>query len=785
MFAYPAKITVLALTLWLAMPLLTDSPTQAAQSASPAEEERWTINMREADIRDFVEQVAGISGQTLILDPRIKGQVSVISQAPLSLTEVYQLFLSVMSTHGYSVLTEGEQARIVPNAEAKTENNADSTLTGADALETRLLQVQQTPVAELIPLIRPLLPQYAHLAAVASSNALIISDRRGNIERIQGIIHQLDRASDNDYSIYDMRNGWVQDAAAALNASLKQGQAQGTSNTQVIADGRSNRLIFLGPPQARERLLKLAQSLDTPSSRSANSRVIRLRNGDAKSMAITLGQISENLKTAAGSDTGGKSQPLIIRADESLNALVLLAEPDMLMLLEDLVRQLDVPRAQVLVEAAIVEISGDISDALGVQWAIGAGGNALGGVNFNNTGLSVGTLLGAIKTGVPPTSLPDGAIVGVGNDNFGALITALSANSNSNLLSTPSLLTLDNQKAEILVGQNVPFQTGSYTTGAAGANNPFTTIERQDVGVSLKVTPHINEGATLRLEIEQEISSIAPAVSRESQAVDLVTNKRRIKSTVLADNGQVIVLGGLIQDDVIQSDSKVPLLGDIPLLGGLFRSSKEVKVKRNLMVFIRPSVVRDAAGLHNLSQQKYQDIRVLGGAEQGLSPLPINPQQLFDRGAAAPELDLRSSPGGAQAYPAPSHTLLEKPKIVDPATLGNGRGGDEPPPARPAPPSAPVVAKVPAAPSTAPVPRPTNPAQRYSIELLNGSNEAYMQALLKQHPNQPLQLAREQRDGQPWFRILYGNYPDQPLAERVLRTVPAALPQRRAKVVPL
>jgi len=786
MFAYPAKITVLALALLLAVPLLTSAPTQAAQSVNPAEEERWTINMRDADIRDFVEQVAGISGQTLILDPRIKGQVSVISQAPLNLTEVYQLFLSVMSTHGYSVLTEGDQARIVPNAEAKTENNADSTLTGADALETRLLQVQQTPVAELIPLIRPLLPQYAHLAAVASSNALIISDRRGNIERIQGIINQLDRASDNDYSIYDMRHGWVQDAAVALNASLKQGQAQGTSNTQVIADGRSNRLIFLGPPQARERLLKLAQSLDTPTSRSANSRVIRLRNGDAKSMAITLGEISENLKTATNSEAGGKSQPLIIRADESLNALVLLAEPELVTLLEDIVRQLDVPRAQVLVEAAIVEISGDISDALGVQWAIGAGGNALGGVNFNNTGLSVGTLLGAIKTGVPPTSLPDGAIVGVGNDNFGALITALSANSNSNLLSTPSLLTLDNQKAEILVGQNVPFQTGSYTTGAAGANNPFTTIERQDVGVSLKVTPHINEGATLRLEIEQEISSIAPAVSRESQAVDLVTNKRKIKSTVLADNGQVIVLGGLIQDDVIQSDSKVPLLGDIPLLGGLFRSSKEVKVKRNLMVFIRPSVVRDAAGLHNLSQQKYQDIRVLGGAEQGLSPLPINPQQLFDRGAsAAPELDLRPTPNAVQAYPAPSHTLLEKPKIVDPATLGNGRGGDEPPPARPAPPSASVVAKVPAAPSTAPVPRPTSPAQRYSIELLNGSNEAYMQALLKQHPNQPLHLAREQRDGQPWFRILYGNYPDQPLAERVLRTVPAALPQRRAKVVPL
>lgn len=778
MFAYPSKFLCLPLALLLALLLGTSTPVNAGQSDSPAEEERWTINMRDADIRDFVEQVAGISGQTLILDPRIKGKVSVISQTPLTLTEVYQLFLSVMSTHGYSVLTEGDQARIVPNTEAKTANSAEANLSGPDALETRLLQIQQTPVAELIPLIRPLLPAYAHLAAVVSSNALIISDRRGNIERIQGIINQLDRASENDYSVYDMRNGWVQDAAVALNASLKQGQAQGASNTQVIADGRTNRLIFLGPAQARERLLKLAQSLDTPTSRSANTRVIRLRNGDAKSMAITLGEISENLKTATGSDTSGKPLQLMIRADESINALVLLAEPDTVTLLEDIVRQLDVPRAQVLVEAAIVEMSGDISDALGVQWAIsGGGGNAVGGVNFTNTGLSVGTLLGAIKTGATPTSLPDGAIVGVGNDDFGALITALSANSNSNLLSTPSLLTLDNQKAEILVGQNVPFQTGSYTTGAAGASNPFTTIERQDIGVSLKVTPHINEGATLRLEIEQEISSIAPAVSRDSQAVDLVTNKRKIKSTILADNGQVIVLGGLIQDDVTHSDSKVPLLGDIPLLGGLFRSSKDIKIKRNLMVFIRPSVVRDAAGLHNLSQQKYQDIRVLSGANEDHNPLPLNPQRLFDSGApSTPELDLRPA---AQPYAAPSHTLLEKPKIVDPVSLGNGRGGEDSRPLRPTPPSAATP------PAPVQVAQPATPAQRYSIELLHGNNAAYMQALLKQHPKQPLHLAHEQRDGQPWFRMLYGNYPSSSLAERVLPTLPAALPQRRAKVVPL
>lgn len=746
----------------------------SAASAEEAEE-RWTINMRDADIHGFIEQIANISGQTLILDPRIKGQVSVISQAPLNLTEVYQLFLSVMATHGYSVLTEGDQARIVPNADAKTENSDNGNLTGPDALETRLLQVQHAPVSELIPLIRPLVPQYAHLAAVASANALIISDRRANIERVQDLINQLDRASASDYSVYDMRHGWVQDIVQALQASLNHGAAGNAGSAQVLADSRSNRLIFLGTPQARARLLKLAQSLDTPASRSANTRVIRLRHGDAKSLATTLSEVSAGLKPAGGSETGG--QPLLIRADEDLNALVLLAEPTTVSLLEDIVRQLDVPRAQVLVEAAIVEMSGDISDALGVQWAIDGrdGQSALGGVNFNNTGLSVGTLLGAIQSGsAPPGGLPDGAIVGIGNNNFGALITALSATGNSNLLSTPSLLTLDNQKAEILVGQNVPFQTGSYTTDAAGANNPFTTIERQDIGVSLKVTPHINEGATLRLEIEQEISSLAPS----AQAVDLVTNKRSIKSTILADNGQVIVLGGLIQDDVTRSESKVPLLGDLPLIGGLFRSSKDIKVKRNLMVFLRPSVVRDAAGLTNLSQQKYQGIRVLDAA----SLLPSNPQQLFAPAApAAAAVDLRpaapTAPAPvAQPYAAPPRTLLEKPKVVDPAALGNGRGGESLNRTTPAPPAQPLLAKASAA-------APSTPAKRYAIELISGTGEAYMQALLKRHPREPLRLEREQRDGQPWYRVFYGAYPDRARADRALHSLPSELPHQRAKVV--
>lgn len=618
--------------------------TAVAGSANQ-QDESWTINLKGADIREFIDQVASITGQTFVVDPRVKGQVNVVSSSPLGLSEVYQLFLSVMATHGFSVITQGDQARIVPNAEAKAE--ADNSRPAPDRLETRLIQVQQVPVSELIPLIRPLIPQYGHLAAVTSANALIISDRSANIARIEDLMRQLDRSGAQDFSVVTLQHAWVMDAAEVLNTAIARGQAKGTSATQVVADARTNRLILLGPPEARAKLADLARSLDSPSSRSTNTRVIRLRHNDAKALAETLGELTDGLKNQQTGETTGKPSNILIRADESLNALVLLAEPDVVATLEDIVRQLDVPRAQVMVEAAIVEISGDITDALGVQWAVDGRGKSggLGGVNFAGTGLSVGTVLQILQDGDIPdgTTLPDGAIIGVGSDRFGALITALSANSKSNLLSTPSLLTLDNQKAEILVGQNVPFQTGSYTTDAAGSSNPFTTIERKDIGVTLKVTPHINEGATLRLEIEQEISSIAPSTGLNAQAVDLVTNKRSIKSTILADDGQVIVLGGLIQDDITESVSKVPLLGDMPLIGGLFRSTRESHIKRNLMVFLRPTIVRDGAGLAALSGKKYGDIRILGngGSADGRpSILPRQPAQLFD-GQGAPAVDLR------------------------------------------------------------------------------------------------------------------------------------------------
>lgn len=605
----------------------------ATLSATPASDasQQWSINMKDTDIRDFIGAVANITGDTLIVDPRVVGDVSVTTQEPMTLPEVRRLFLSVMTVHGFAVIEEDAQTRVVPNDEAHV--FADGRGRGPDAIETRVLSVQNGSVTDLLPMLRPLVPANAHLAAVPTANALIISDRRGNIARIEALLRQLDAPRLHAHSAYEVRYASVESLQKLLQASVA-GSA-GTSSSKVLADTRTNRLLIFGPEQARERLLALARSLDVDAPRSTTTQVIRLQHGDAKQMAQTLGAIGDSIKQEG--DDKQTQIGTLIRADESLNAVVIHAKPEMLQVLSDIVRQLDIPRSQVLVEAAIVEISGDIEDALGVQWALDGGSrsNGVGGVNFNNTGMSIGTLLSSLAAGTPPTSLPSGTILGIGNSNFGALVTALSTNSKNNLLSTPTLLTLDHEPAEILVGQNVPFQTGSYTTTGDGTSNPFTTIQRQDIGVTLKVTPHINQGGTLRLEIEQEISSLAPTPSGITLS-DVITNKRSIKSTILANDGQVIVLGGLIQDDVTHTRSSVPLLGSIPGLGRLFSSTSDTRVKRNLMVFLRPSVILGQSAANDMSARKYLDLR--GAPSTGgkyANPLPASAEQLFNADPAS------------------------------------------------------------------------------------------------------------------------------------------------------
>ncbi|AZD31745.1 type II secretion system secretin GspD [Pseudomonas chlororaphis] len=613
--------------------LLNALPSSAALTT----QRLWTLNMKDAELRDLASEVGEITGKTLVVDARLQGKVSVQSSNALDKEGIYSLFLSVLRSQGFVALDQGDRVLIVPAVEAKTKSSEQS----GDEFVTRVLDLRNANAAEISGVVRPLVSDDAYVAPSASSNALVVSDSASNVERIRQVVSELDQAGNRSFSTVALKHAWASDVARTLNESISQ-TGNGPSDAKAVGDARSNRVILAGSAQARQRMADLVRAIDVPSNANDSARVVRLHHSDAKKLSKLLDGIGKRLddgNRGSGESKGGGNS-ILVSADESQNALVLMADPAQLSMLDKVITQLDQPRAQVLVEAAIVEVSGDINEALGVQWAARAG-NVAGGTNFSGTGLSIGTLLGNGKD--KNITLPDGAIIGIGTSNFGALVTALSSDSKNNLLSTPSLLTLDNEAAEILVGQNVPFQTGSYTTDTAGASNPFTTVERQDVGVTLKVTPHINEGNTLRLKVEQESSELASAPPGITTS-DVITNKRSVKSTILADDGQIIVLGGLIKDNVKTQVSKVPVLGSIPLLGRLFTSTKDVTEKTNLMVFLRPTLVRGSADAVNVSQRKYNDLRKLranGDSRSGLA-LPADSRQLFDAAPQDGTIDMRA-----------------------------------------------------------------------------------------------------------------------------------------------
>ena len=436
----------------------------------------------------------------------------------------------------------------------------------------------------------------------------------------------------------ELRHAQASDVAKVMQQSLGK-KAEGPSS-QVIADASANRLVILGNKPVRERLSKLAHSLDTkPTRQSENSRVIRLRHSDAKQLAEVLDTVAQGMQqdtALAGVAQKTSASEVMVAADESQNALVIMADPAKVRSLESIVRQLDQPRSQVLIHAAIVEISGDIVNTLGVQWGVNSG-SAQGGITFPGTNIQVGALSG------PAPALPEGAVLQLGGDRFNALISALASDTNNNILSTPSLLTLDNQEASILVGQNVPLK--SSTQNSSGNNdNPFTTFTRQDIGISLKIKPHINEGSLLRLEVEQENSELAPSLQGED-STDLITNKRTLKSTILAEDGEIIVIGGLIKDSVRTQVSGVPLLRDIPYLGALFRWSRDEHTKTNLMVFVRPTIVRSKHDIREISEDRYNALRNLSqpsSKDTNSLLLPSDPHQMFDGNLQDPNtVDLR------------------------------------------------------------------------------------------------------------------------------------------------
>ena len=624
-----------------AMFLLAILVAASLPGALHAEGEKWQLAMNNAELRDIVEEISGILGTTVVLDPRVTGRITVMSQQALDREGVRRLFYSVLDAHNFTVIDEGDRILITPVTDAKTRaGQATATTATGSQFVTRVLELNTSSAADIAGLLRPLVSTNGYVGPSVSANAVVITDSAANVQRISQVVRQLDAGQNNQHAMLLLRHAQAADVAQVIEATL--GKRNTDTTIQVLADPRTNRLIFIGPAAVRKRLLELASSLDTPATATLdNARVIRLRYSDAKQLAEVLESLGQGKKqvSVAGSAREPATGPnFMIKADESQNALVLIAEPAQIRTIENIVRQLDQPRAQVLIHAAIVEISGDIAEAVGVQWGLRTG-DAKGFLNFPGTDIPI---VGGL-TFDEKKSAPEGAILQLGSDRFGALISALASSTRSNLLSTPSLLTLDNQEAEIIVGQNVPFKTGSYATNSNGADNPFTTVERKDVGISLKIKPYINEGSTLRLEVEQEVSDIAPTVSGVDSA-DLITNKRALKSTILADDGEIIVIGGLIRDSVRTQQSGVPLLRDIPYLGALFRWKRDTQTKSNLMVFLRPTIVRTKADLSEVSDQRYNALRDLskpGARGNNSLLLPADARQLFEPTGDAPMFDLR------------------------------------------------------------------------------------------------------------------------------------------------
>ena len=605
MFKRFCKIALLAISIAITMPVMIVH----------AEDQNWQVNLKDADISAFISQIADITGKSFVIDPRVKGKVTVVSTETMNTEAVYELFLSVLQVHGYAAVPAGDVIMVVQQNSVKQQGRDLETKHAEQSQEmiTKVLVIKNTPALDLVPILRPLVAKYGHLAGVKSANALIISDHASNITRIEQIIERLDKSGSEELEVIQLKEAWVGNVVTMLQsldpdkvAQGKGAKSGGAGSIRVVADERSNRIIIKGEKTARERIRTLIQQLDKPSYFSGSTKVIRLKYADAKNLSELLkGVMSE-------SDSGGKDEnkakgKASIHADEELNALVVRAEPSVLKEIDEIIHELDVRRAQVLIESAIVEVTGDVTDSLGFQWAVGDTDNPVAGTNFGNAGQSLSSIASGIAGGTP--SLGNGLTLGGfketnGQVDFGVIIQALESQSNTNLLSTPSIMTLDNQEAEIIVGQNVPFRTGSTTSSSN--SNPFTTIKREDIGVTLKIKPHIHEGNELRLEVEVSSESVA-TTTVEGQA-DLITNKRKLKTMILAADQETIVLGGLISDDIIETESKVPLLGDIPILGWLFKSKSTQHVKRNLMVFLRPTVVLDKQKATTLTQDKYNGI---------------------------------------------------------------------------------------------------------------------------------------------------------------------------------
>ncbi len=594
-----------------------------------------TPNYKEADIRQIIEAVGEVTGQNFIIDPRVNAKVTMLSSTPMSPDAFYEAFLSILQVHGYVAITAGDVTKIMPDATARQFAGplGAAGAAGADDIVTQVLQVHNVGAAQLVPILRPLIPQYGHLAAHPGSNMLIISDRAANVRRIISIVRRIDQSNDEDIVVVRLEHASASEIVRILTTLAQQPRSDGMAvTTSLVADARTNSVLIGGDKSERLRLRALIAHLDTPLEDGGDTQVRYLRYADAEELATKLQQhFTAQVQAAASQAAAGSAADSVsVWADTQTNALIINAPPKMMRSLMLIVDKLDIRRAQVLVEAIIVEVLVDKTSELGITWAVGSDSDnsPIGVTNFPDFGAGIVQIASVAGSGglVDPTGLiGEGLTIGLGRISdtgisFAGIIRALQGDANTNIISTPSIVTTDNEEATLNVGQEVPFVTGSYSSAGAAGNiggvNPFQTIQRQQIGVKLQITPQINEGDSLLLKIFQEISSIAQSAAG---AVDLITNQRIIETTVIVDDRQILVLGGLMEDVLRESDQRVPILGSIPIIGNLFRSRKTDKIKTNLLIFIRPTILRDSSQTILETNAKYNYIRGIQQGNRGTS----------------------------------------------------------------------------------------------------------------------------------------------------------------------
>lgn len=600
-------------------------------SIGPLLATEYSASFKNADINEFINIVGKNLQKTIVLDPTVRGTINVRSYDLLNEEQYYQFFLNVLEVYGFATVEmENGIVKVIKARDAKVAAIPvvdDGTQYVGDEMVTRVVPVSNVSVRQLAPLLRQLNDNAGggNVVHYDPSNVIMITGRAAVVNRLVQIIQRVDKAGDQEVDIVKLRYasalemvkvvGSIQSSVSGSNA------APSILQPRLVADERTNSLIISGEPKTRARIVKLVKSLDNELENQGNTRVFYLKYAKAEEVVAVLKGVSQTIGKSVDSKGTSSSSELSIEAHEGTNAIVVSAQPALMSSLSSIIRQLDIRRAQVLVEAIVVEVSESDGINLSTQWA-----STAGGTQFQDNGVTTGEILAGaydlnenddFTSAASALASVAGGIIGITDNDWGVVLQALRSSTSSNILATPSITTLDNQEASFIVGDEVPVLTGS--TSSSSNNNPFQTIERKDIGIKLTVTPQINEGDSVQMVIEQEVSSIKGQTS-----VDITFATRAVKTTVLAKSGETVVIGGLIDEAVNETVDKVPLLGDIPILGHLFKSTKSSTEKRNLMVFIRATIVRDDKTMSDLSTRKYTLIRNVQQAQrdEGINLMP-------------------------------------------------------------------------------------------------------------------------------------------------------------------